>query len=339
MNKPDIKGECSRGFTLIELMVALAISAIVMMALIQVFSSQQRTFSQQSDLANTQSLARNALFQMARDIRMAGYTGIPLGTDKLVNTGNDYFPVLSVADGGTWINTLGGGTMAYVSGMLVGMQKDAGWSSDAIEIRGNFMRRSANLASLAAVGDDLIVVDDIAPFAGQSFNRPGWVIIGRSFGGITVNMGEVVSVDDGANTIEISPPLGNEFLADTYSFVAPIFSRVYSLNEDTRELLVGNYNPNAPAIADVTPLATSINDFQITYNTYEGIENQIAIGRNMICNPCQVRSVELRLWTRSEVYRPENRPLIREFSNLVRIRNIGFTVESCEIALGCGWQY
>ena len=70
------RGECElnqRGLTLIELIVALAISFIVIAAVYQAFTSQQRTYTIQDQVAEAQQNARAAMNILMRDLRMAGH--------------------------------------------------------------------------------------------------------------------------------------------------------------------------------------------------------------------------------------------------------------------------
>jgi len=62
-----------RGFTLIELMVALVLSFILIGAIYQAFVSQQKAYTIQDQVAEAQQNARMALNILLRDIRMAGY--------------------------------------------------------------------------------------------------------------------------------------------------------------------------------------------------------------------------------------------------------------------------
>ena len=62
----------AEGFTLIELMVALFVSALVMAATISVFISQSKSYSMQDDVANIQQDLRGALVIMEKEIRLAG---------------------------------------------------------------------------------------------------------------------------------------------------------------------------------------------------------------------------------------------------------------------------
>ncbi len=67
-----------RGFTLIELMVALALSFILVGAIYQAFISQQKAYTVQDQVAEAQQNARMAMNILLRDIRMAGH-GMPDG--------------------------------------------------------------------------------------------------------------------------------------------------------------------------------------------------------------------------------------------------------------------
>jgi prepilin-type N-terminal cleavage/methylation domain-containing protein len=61
-----------RGFTLVELLVALAISGIVLTSMLQLFSNSQETYNTQEDVAAMQQNVRTAKLFLERDIRMAG---------------------------------------------------------------------------------------------------------------------------------------------------------------------------------------------------------------------------------------------------------------------------
>jgi len=63
----------NKGFTLIEIMIVLAISGIFMGALYQVFNSQQKSYMIQEDVASMQQSIRAAMMMLTDDIRMAGY--------------------------------------------------------------------------------------------------------------------------------------------------------------------------------------------------------------------------------------------------------------------------
>ncbi len=70
-----MKGEKAKnqGFTLVELLVAMAIAAVILTAIFSTFKSQQDSYVVQSQLAMTQQNVRGAMQLISRDIQMAGY--------------------------------------------------------------------------------------------------------------------------------------------------------------------------------------------------------------------------------------------------------------------------
>jgi prepilin-type N-terminal cleavage/methylation domain-containing protein len=71
----DMKEEKAKnqGFTLVELLVAMAIAAVILTAIFKTFKSQQDSYVVQSQLAMTQQNVRGAMQLISRDIQMAGY--------------------------------------------------------------------------------------------------------------------------------------------------------------------------------------------------------------------------------------------------------------------------
>lgn len=63
----------SKGFTLVEIMMALAISGIIVAAIYAAYMSQQRTYLAQEQVAEMQQNIRAGIDMLSREIRMAGY--------------------------------------------------------------------------------------------------------------------------------------------------------------------------------------------------------------------------------------------------------------------------
>ncbi|NIR17592.1 MAG: prepilin-type N-terminal cleavage/methylation domain-containing protein, partial [Desulfobacterales bacterium] len=63
----------NKGFTLVELLVAMAIATVILTAIFSTFKSQQDSYVLQSQLAMTQQNVRGAMQLISRDIQMAGY--------------------------------------------------------------------------------------------------------------------------------------------------------------------------------------------------------------------------------------------------------------------------
>jgi type IV pilus assembly protein PilW len=62
-----------QGFTLTELLVAIAMVGIVMGAVYSTYKSQQDSYVAQEQVAEMQQNIRASLYQLARDLRMAGF--------------------------------------------------------------------------------------------------------------------------------------------------------------------------------------------------------------------------------------------------------------------------
>jgi len=67
-----------KGVTLIELLVALVICAIVVAAIYRLFVAQTRAYTVQDQVAEVQQNVRNAMELIVRDIRMTGFDDDPI---------------------------------------------------------------------------------------------------------------------------------------------------------------------------------------------------------------------------------------------------------------------
>ena len=73
----------NRGFTLMELMIAMAIASIVLASIYRVYQTQQKAFTTQQLVVEMQQNARSAMTLMKRETRMAGYK--PAASDGIDN--------------------------------------------------------------------------------------------------------------------------------------------------------------------------------------------------------------------------------------------------------------
>ena len=84
-----------RGLTLVELMVSLAIFAVLMLGLGTMFSANKRNYAVQEEFARLQENARFSFSFMAQDIRQAGYSGCNPSINILLDTADAaYSPAL-----------------------------------------------------------------------------------------------------------------------------------------------------------------------------------------------------------------------------------------------------
>jgi len=78
-----------RGFTVVELMIAIAVGGIVMGAVMTSFLSQHRSYLAQDEVVEMQQNARVAMDMLTRDIRSAGYDPNRLGAGITVAAANN----------------------------------------------------------------------------------------------------------------------------------------------------------------------------------------------------------------------------------------------------------
>lgn len=105
---PKYRGEQRRslGLSLVELMVAMTLGLVVLLAVGEVYLSSSRTFRTQEALSRLQEGARYALETLSYDIRMAGQVGCGFDKTQSVNVLNDisvgdFFgaPIRGIGDG------------------------------------------------------------------------------------------------------------------------------------------------------------------------------------------------------------------------------------------------
>jgi type IV pilus assembly protein PilW len=67
------KKNTHKGFTIIEVMIAMALSSAILAAVYQTFHSQQRSYTMQSEAATMEQNLRGSLYLLTRELRSAGY--------------------------------------------------------------------------------------------------------------------------------------------------------------------------------------------------------------------------------------------------------------------------
>ena len=109
-----------RGFSLIELLIAMTVGLVVLGAVYSVFTIQNKTFSSQEDLVELQQSVRAGMDVMIGEIGMAGYD--PLRVNSDTGTSNDFtavpvstsqLQIRADLSGGGVINTSNEETITY----------------------------------------------------------------------------------------------------------------------------------------------------------------------------------------------------------------------------------
>ena len=72
----------ARGFTLVEMLIAMAVGLVVLGAMYSTFTIQQKTFANQEEIVAMQQSVRAGMDMMAREIGMAGYDPCSVNSDS-----------------------------------------------------------------------------------------------------------------------------------------------------------------------------------------------------------------------------------------------------------------
>ena len=183
------------GLSLIELMVALAISAVLMLGLVQVFSASRMTFSANEALARSQENSRFAMDFLKFDLRMGSHMGClsDLGYQ------NNYFNHLSAG-------TPEQAPYAYRFDMPVQVYEASGTApGDVFELEAEPVAGDAGdwspalpdelaIAGEALAGSDVIVVRYLSS---ESASLVGFGIVADANGTMTVAPADAAFVADG----------------------------------------------------------------------------------------------------------------------------------------------
>ena len=173
---PSKKG--NRGFTLIELMIAMAVGLVLLGAMYGVFTMHNKTFGNQEQIAEMQQNARAAMDMMTRELRMAGFGD----------------PDLSWI---TWVTI--GSNPAIVQG--------SGSDPDTISIAGSFDPSRASLSASTSSGATLLTLSQSSSETSDEFDTTDEKVI--SIGGIENAI--VTSVSTNTLTIDTNPGVsGNQ---------------------------------------------------------------------------------------------------------------------------------
>ncbi|RDZ29251.1 PilW family protein [Lysobacter silvisoli] len=91
MNRAHVFRSHAAGFSMVELMVALALGTFLMIGLLQVFDASRITYKLSEGLARVQENSRFAMDYLQRDLRMAGHMGCVADQSRLLSLSNRGF--------------------------------------------------------------------------------------------------------------------------------------------------------------------------------------------------------------------------------------------------------
>jgi prepilin-type N-terminal cleavage/methylation domain-containing protein len=206
------------GLTLIELMVAMAISAILIAAIYRTFIGQQKTYTVQEQVVDMQQNVRVAINKMMREIRMAGFGNV---SNILPPQGQPFEALV-------W---LGKKTITFNSIINPSDNKDnVNQNDDQITIIGAFEQVST-LAVEQSGGKVTIQLDEKASDFDLKYRK--YICVG----GLETHI--IKEIDPATNTITLNDNLVNKYAGGT---------PVYKVKAITYQLRWDNKNPNMPVL-------------------------------------------------------------------------------------------
>ncbi len=97
-NKPLASHMKQRGFTLVEILIALAISGLLLTAVYAAFQSQQKSYLTQDQVAEVQQNIRAGVSTLIQELRMAGYDPYRSGSVGITDAQATSITFTQVAD-------------------------------------------------------------------------------------------------------------------------------------------------------------------------------------------------------------------------------------------------
>jgi len=221
-----------RGIALIELMVALALTIIVIFAIYKVYLFQHKSYTVENQVAEMQQNARTAIDVMVREIRMAGF-GVP--TSNL----------------SSWVDWVTGITINDTIQIVQGSGSDP----DTIYIVGCFDPPPASLSTSASSGDTSLTLKDETQASKFNTDKKKLISIDGLENAIITNIYSNTLTIDTDPTTDGNQGLTRSYDADTPIYLVKVIT--YSIVSDT---LKRNENTGGGA----QPLAENIEDLQIS---------------------------------------------------------------------------
>jgi prepilin-type N-terminal cleavage/methylation domain-containing protein len=239
---PDPLNRKEAGFTLVELLVALAITLVVVASLSSTFVLQRKTYDTQQQINEMVQNARAAMDMMSSEMMMTGY-GV---TSTALST---------------WLNWAG---VTFGNDPVIIQDGSGALGSDIIYVAGCFDGAATILDADASPGDTTIDVDDASDF--NTTTKSNICINGIERAVVTAVSGDTLTIDTDPGTT------GNQGLSGDYDVSATTVNICvvkvisYSIVQETDGSgnTVYTLKRNENLGAGRQPLAENIIDMQVT---------------------------------------------------------------------------
>jgi type IV pilus assembly protein PilW len=301
-----------QGFSLIEIMIAMVIGLVLTGGAIQIFISSKATYRLENALSRSQETGRFIVDVMAKEIRMAGYSGCASRGDIDVTVLADNAPPLD----------------ATAENAITGYNYDSSsdWNPDVPAYVTDASKINATLLD----GTDMLVVQRASECGAQLTGNMGTnnanvqVVNPNS---CDFQQDSVVMITDcstadifaissnptsgsgsqtlaHANNVNSDPKLSNVYGPDSqvYGFLSNTFYIATGASGEPA-LWLGSWNPSAANDFSASELADGVEDMQILYGEDTGGADEYAdtyVTANAVTDWTNVRSVRINLLLRSD---------------------------------------
>ena len=161
-----------RGFTLVEMVLALAISTIVLAAVYSVFTIANKNFTTQNAAANVQQNLRSAIRLMARDIRHSGLD--PSGSDNFGITYASASKIRFTID-------------SEISGVFNGVVDEANWEEITYDFQGDQIMQTLYETVTTSTADTAALISNITNLTFGYFDADNADLIDPGLGRVPDN--------------------------------------------------------------------------------------------------------------------------------------------------------
>ena len=335
------RGAREKGFTLIELMIALTLGILVVAGVIGVFLSNKRTYTTNNSLAQVQDNTRVAFELLARDAREAGLTGCgnPGRIANVLNNGPNgasaklwyanYADAVQGYDGGTDDPAVTSGTgvgqrIKTASSIEIVGADGAGYSIASNDSAGAKMTLNESTSALSA-GDLFVVCDPDHAAVAQVTTytaASGGTAANFAYAKDTTTVPGNCSIGLGFPTV--CSTAGNPYAYQANAMVAKLYVADWYVGTNGvggKSLYRGAMvNGGGTLTLTAQEMVRNVTDLQISYHVTGGTSFGTAAAVTDWTTVDAI-SVQLKLQSAEQITGSNAQPLIRTVTTTITLRN------------------
>jgi prepilin-type N-terminal cleavage/methylation domain-containing protein len=230
----------TKGFSLIELLIALSISVSIAATVFQLFRQNERVYRDQDIITDTQQSARAAVFQIADDLRLAGQ-GVPVFSASFDAAPDETTTVILGGSGTSRINFRAG--ISNIESRVVG--------GFPIQLHPSTLT--------------VLTLQDARPFSGARGYLYLWGQVSSGLWGWS--RASLVGVSLASSSLEVTPQQTIQFIGTLTASLEEGVSIFYDAAAKTvrRTTATDLSNPLSPTWAPANELAVNVTALSFTY--------------------------------------------------------------------------